>query len=69
MADNLKEEKEADDSLNDLLSQLKSDIETKLNTKFTLFKAIRYRTQTVRGTNFFVKIKVAGYPSNDETYL
>ncbi len=57
---NLSVEKESDDSLVNLLAQLKSDIESRLNMKFTLFKPIRYRTQTVRGTNFYVKIKIAG---------
>ena len=61
---NLSIEKESDDSLVNLLGQLKSDIEFRLNMKFTLFKPIRYRTQTVRGTNFYVKIKIAGHQLN-----
>ena len=57
---NLHDEKEADETVHDITSKMKSDIESHLKQKFTFYKAISYRTQTVRGTNFFVKLKVAG---------
>ena len=57
---NLSDEKEADDIVKDVVDKVKSEIEEKLGKKFTFYKPIRYRTQTVRGTNFYVKLTVAG---------
>lgn len=57
---NLKDEKEADETVHEIALKMKSEIEAHLKMKFTFFKAISYRTQTVRGTNFFIKIKLAG---------
>lgn len=57
---NLSVEKEADDVVLNVVNQLKQDIEAKLNMKLNIFKPVRYRTQTVRGTNFYVKLKIAG---------
>lgn len=57
---NLREEKEADETVHEIAAQIKADVEAHLKMKFTFYKATRYRTQTVRGTNFFIKLKVAG---------
>ncbi len=65
MATNLGIEQDADESIADLINQLRSEIEAKLNMKCTLFEAVKYRKQTVRGTNFYVKIKVAGSSEGD----
>ena len=65
MATNLGNEQDADESIADLINQLRAEIEAKLNMKCTLFEAIKYRKQTVRGTNFYVKIKVAGSSEGD----
>lgn len=53
-------EKEADETVNEIALKMKPEIEAKLDMKFTLYKVINYRTQTVRGKNFFIKLKLAG---------
>lgn len=57
---NLREEKEADETVHEICGKVKEEIEEFLKVKFTFYKAISYRAQTVRGTNFYVKLKVAG---------
>lgn len=57
---NLREEKEADDTVHEIAGKVKEEIESFLKVKFTFYKAISYRAQTVRGTNFYIKLKVAG---------
>lgn len=57
---NLREEKEADDVVHEISANVKAEIEDFLKVKFTFYKAISYRAQTVRGTNFYIKLKVAG---------
>lgn len=40
------------------VNKIKPSLETKANKKFSLFKAIEYRSQVVAGTNYFVKVQV-----------
>ena len=63
MSNNLSGENEANELVTDLSNQLKEEVEQMLGMKFLLYKAIKYRTQTVRGKNFYVKMKVAGVPN------
>lgn len=67
MASNLSDEKEADTVITEILDKLKPEIESKLSMKFTVFRPISYKTQTVRGTNFFIKIKISGIASDKST--
>ena len=43
-----------------LVDKHKSDIETKLDTKFESFKLVGYSTQVVAGTNYWMKIHTGG---------
>ena len=49
------EDKEATADVQELISQVKEQVEAKLNGSFSAFEAVSYRTQVVAGTNFFVK--------------
>lgn len=60
MLSNLCEENEADDVVQGIVDELKPQIEEILNMNFSVYRPISYRTQTVRGTNFFIKIKISG---------
>nr|XP_060616888.1 stefin-C-like [Anolis sagrei ordinatus] len=40
----------------ELADQTKGEIEQKENKKYPIFKATEYRTQVVKGTNYFIKV-------------
>jgi hypothetical protein len=63
---NLSDEKEADETVTEIVDNLKSEIEAQMKMRFTLFRPIAYRTQTVRGTNFYVKLKIAGVDASSQ---
>ncbi|UXI19794.1 hypothetical protein NH340_JMT05738 [Sarcoptes scabiei] len=46
---------EVDDKLKQIISKLRPKIETKLGRTLELLEPIRYRSQIVAGTNYFVK--------------
>jgi cystatin-A/B len=52
--------KQPDENILAELSQIKGTIETKLNSSFTVFEPVHYKSQVVAGTNLMVKIKVDG---------
>lgn len=53
-----------DDKITELVAEIKGKVEEKLNKKFDVFKAIKYRHQLVSGENFFVKVHIG-----NEEYL
>ncbi|XP_019601313.2 cystatin-B [Rhinolophus sinicus] len=38
--------------------KVKSQLEEKANKKYTLFKAVEYKSQLVAGMNYFIKVQV-----------
>ncbi|ELV10333.1 cystatin-B [Tupaia chinensis] len=44
----------------DLVDQVKHELEEKENKKFPVFKATSFKSQVVAGTNYFVKVHVGG---------
>nr|UJY63001.1 cystatin 1 [Dermanyssus gallinae] len=55
----LGEVKEVTDEVREVLEKVRASCEEKAGKKFELFEPVCYRSQTVSGTNFFVKVKVA----------
>ncbi len=47
-----------DEDCNQIVTDIKSQVEQKLGTTFTTFKAIDYQSQVVAGTNWSVLIDV-----------
>ena len=58
------EEKDADDEVKKLVSDLKAKVEEKRNEKFDTFEAVKFTTQVVAGVMYKVKVKVG-----DDKYL
>ncbi|KAK6986206.1 cystatin-B [Biomphalaria glabrata] len=54
----------ANDEVHAIVKEIQSELESKANKSFPVFKAISFRSQVVAGTNFFVKIQVG-----DKEYL
>nr|XP_058951946.1 cystatin-B-like [Pocillopora verrucosa] len=52
------QEMKANEEVQTIVNEVKSQAEAKAGTTFNEFKAISYRTQLVAGTNYFVKVKV-----------
>ncbi|XP_039663555.1 cystatin-B-like isoform X1 [Perca fluviatilis] len=44
----------------DLCHQVKTDVEEETGKKYVEFKAVKYRSQPVSGTNFLIKVHVGG---------
>ncbi|KAF1386315.1 hypothetical protein PFLUV_G00093380 [Perca fluviatilis] len=44
----------------DLCHQVKTDVEEETGKKYVEFKAVKYRSQVVAGTNFLIKVHVGG---------
>nr|XP_045006991.1 cystatin-B-like [Jaculus jaculus] len=42
----------------EIADKVKSQLEEKENRKFSVFKAVSYRSQVVAGTNYFIKVDV-----------
>ncbi|XP_042543225.1 cystatin-B [Dipodomys merriami] len=43
-----------------LADQVKQELEEKENRKFSVFKALSFKSQVVSGTNYFIKVDVGG---------
>ncbi|XP_071989373.1 cystatin-A-like [Engystomops pustulosus] len=56
----LGEEKSADSEVQELVDEIKPEFLNKCRINVTKFKATKYKTQVVAGTNYFVKVKVGG---------
>ena len=54
------EAKPADDTVKQIVAEIKPKAEAALNSTFTTFEAVSYKTQVVAGTNFLDKVKVDG---------
>jgi len=52
--------RQADNKAQFLCKLFRSVLEDEIGKKFDVFKAVEVRTQTVRGTNYFVKVDVGG---------
>ena len=52
------EARDADESIISMCNSLKSNIESKANTTYSTFEPIKYRSQVVAGSNYYVKIKI-----------
>ncbi|XP_039663556.1 cystatin-B-like isoform X2 [Perca fluviatilis] len=48
----------------DLCHQVKTDVEEETGKKYVEFKAVKYRSQPVSGTNFLIKVHVG-----EENYI
>ncbi|XP_067950988.1 cystatin-B-like [Watersipora subatra] len=51
-------EKEADENVQKIVDDLKSTVEEKTGHSYDEFKCVKFATQVVAGTNYFVKVKV-----------
>ncbi|XP_077335762.1 cystatin-B-like [Lithobates pipiens] len=54
------ETKPADATVQELCDQVKAEVEQKNGRTFSTFVAVSYKTQTVNGTNYFVKVQLDG---------
>lgn len=54
------ENKNADESIQNIVNSVKSIVEERLNKNFNHFTAVSYRSQVVAGTNYTVKVNVGG---------
>ncbi len=52
------EPKPADDTCRQVLADVKSKVEGKMNATYTTFEVVNYTTQVVAGTNFVIKAHV-----------
>nr|XP_045006992.1 cystatin-B-like [Jaculus jaculus] len=50
--------KPATAEIQEIADKVKSQLEKKENRKFSVFKAVSYRSQVVAGTNYFIKVDV-----------
>lgn len=54
------EAKPVDDSVKQVANEIKPKVEAALNSKYTVYEPVSYKTQVVAGTNFIIKVKVDG---------
>ncbi|XP_003746344.1 stefin-C [Galendromus occidentalis] len=54
----LGETKEVSDDVRDLTEKVRAEAEEKAGKKFEVFEPVKYKTQVVAGTNYFIKVKV-----------
>lgn len=59
MLGGLSEKKIADESVENILKNLKSEIEIKIGKELIILKADSYKTQVVAGINYFIKAKIS----------
>ena len=52
--------KPADDTIRQIVNEIRPKVEETLNATYTIYEPVSYKTQVVAGTNFFVKVKVDG---------
>ncbi|KAJ7320054.1 hypothetical protein JRQ81_019565 [Phrynocephalus forsythii] len=50
-------EREATAEIQAVTDQVKGQLESRANESYAVFRAIRYRSQVVAGTNYFIKVK------------
>ena len=55
---------DADDNVKALVKGMKEKAEAALGEKYSVFEAVKFKTQVVAGTNYLVKVKVG-----DEKYV
>ena len=60
------EEKDADDEVKKLITQLKEEVEKERKATYTTFEAVKFTTQVVRGVMYRIKVKVG---DNDYIHL
>ncbi|XP_075053955.1 cystatin-A-like [Mixophyes fleayi] len=46
----------ADSEVQSICDQMKKQVEEKTGSSFSIFNAVEYKTQTVAGTNYFIKV-------------
>ena len=51
-------ERDADDAVKTMVTELKAQVEGKRNTTFSTFEAVKFSTQVVNGTLYRIKVKV-----------
>ena len=51
-------ERDADDGVKKMVTELKAEVEAKRNTTFSTFEAVKFSTQVVNGTIYRIKVKV-----------
>ncbi|XP_007942096.1 cystatin-A [Orycteropus afer afer] len=60
----LTEAKPATPEIQEMVNEIKPQLEEQTNETYEEFKAIEYKTQVVAGVNFYVKVQIG-----DNTYL
>ncbi|XP_021065291.1 cystatin-A isoform X2 [Mus pahari] len=56
----LSEARPATEEVQEIVDQVKAQLEEKTNEKYEIFKAVEYKTQVVAGFNYFIKVDVGG---------
>ena len=50
--------KPADDDCREILNEIKPKVEAQMNTTYTTFEALSYKTQVVAGINYTIEVNV-----------
>ncbi|GBM62468.1 hypothetical protein AVEN_171477-1 [Araneus ventricosus] len=53
------EVKEPDENIHQITKQVKNEVQSKTGLLFDEFEPVKYRSQLVNGTNYFIKVKLA----------
>lgn len=51
--------READENIHEITRQIKDEVQSKTGLQFEEFIALKYRSQLVNGTNYFIKVRHA----------
>ncbi|XP_055886054.1 cystatin-A-like [Biomphalaria glabrata] len=54
----LSELKVADEEVQNLINQVRDELESKVGKRFTIYEAVSFKTQVVSGANYLIKIKI-----------